>query len=63
MNTKEIKKIEIEFEYFTREGVEDCKQCLDQYAPPHFNCLYIDRPNAIGHDKGQSGHCTAKGCY
>jgi hypothetical protein len=62
MNTNEIKRIEIVFPEFTREGIEDCKECLDKFAPPHFNCLYIGNPRAIGHKK-ERGHCTANACY
>lgn len=58
----ETKIIEIELNGFTRDGVEGCSQCLDPFAPAHFNCLYIGR-SVIGHDCGSRGHCTADACY
>jgi hypothetical protein len=61
MNTNKIKIIEIEFEYFTREGVEGCKSCLNEFETPHFNCVWANNPRtAIGHNK--TGHCHAGSC-
>ena len=52
------KIIEIKFDNFTRQGVEDCKRCQDKYDVPHFNCMY--KGKAIGHS---DSHCTASACY